>query len=550
MTMAGKGKGRTSGGTAVLEAPARESIGDAALAGDFAVDVAAPTPEGMTVAPSQAEGDATFVMLALEAIAESPYNPRKHFDPKELAELTASVKLDGVWEPVLVRPHASGHGVYELASGHRRYRASKAAGRTHIPALIRPLSDETFIKLLTIANLQREDVHPLEQADAFAVQMKEFGWKPDRIARECGRGETFVYDHLKFLTLIPAVRDLFFANRISTAHAVELTRLTPVQQAQAIDPERGGLWQPENLTDRENELAMDLEDAGDQFAGRKTKTFRELRAWIQDYLRFDVAAADPVLFPSATMVQAAVEEQLKIFSITWDRYPRDEAKKASDEKILTPLHWRRADGQKGSATCEHAAKAIGVVVVGPDQGDSFAICRAREKCEVHFGDEIREKAKAVKAAAKAGKAGKGSAKTPSAPREQAWEREQRLRDAKRDAFRPAFLAVREALVAKLKALPFKMGGPLVQLAEKELRVSGEARKALGKLKSAEDLIRAVAISQVLDVRDHWAYDELPKVGKSIGVDVAKLVASATKAAADKTAPSKGTPATQVKGGKR
>ncbi len=546
--MAGKRKAE-EGGTAVLERPA---TAPAAQYVDTRTDAErAQAPTGvLTVTPSQAEGEAQFVLLPLEAIAESPWNPRKHFDPKELAELTASVALDGVWEPVLVRPHHSGHGVYELASGHRRYRASKAAGRTHIPALIRELSDETFLKLLTIANLQREDVHPLEQADAFAVQMKEFGWKPDRIARECGRGETFVYDHLKFLTLIPAVRDLFFANRISTAHAVELTRLTPAQQELAIDPIDGGLWEGEHLS---HALELEMDEHKDPYAGLKAKTFRELKVWIQSYLRFDVTAADPVLFPSVPVVQAAAEQKFKVVAITWDDYPRDEVKKAPGAKLLTPTFWRRADGLDGSEWCEYSAKVIGVVESGPDQGAHYHVCLAREKCLVHWGERIKAHAKA----AKEKESGKGAtgAGTPAgvSSGEAPWEKRQRLSREAGERLAPLIPELRKLLEAKVrKASVTALVDYILEENDGELVIRPEnlKNKTFPRGKSAEDFLRCAVWATIeWGLADQYDVAEtLRGLAKAFGLDLKKLEREHAPAPA-KAAP-KAKPAATKKGAKR
>jgi ParB/RepB/Spo0J family partition protein len=522
--------GRGKGGAAVLEAPPVDPMGEELAA--------TPTPAADTVAPHQAETKGEYAMLPITAIAESPWNPRKHFDPKELAELTASVALDGVWEPVLVRPHASGHGVHELASGHRRFRAAKAAGLTEIPALIRPLDDETFLKLLTIANLQRENVHPLEQADAFALQMKQFGWKPDRIAKECGRGETFVYDHLKFLTLIDEVRELFFADRISTAHATELSRLKPEDQRRAIavdqeTGEAGGLWQPEGGWD---DVQIDAElDAGNAGFDLKPKTVRELRSWIRTHVRFDAAAADPVLFPSVTEVAEARAEKVKVYEITRDSYVQPEAREG-DVKTLGPRKWRRADGREGSAMCEFAAKTRGVIVVGEGQGDSFPICVAREKCKVHWAEEMKEKAKAAKQREQ-GSGGGGASTRAAKPKEDSWARQERLRAEANERLAPLVPELERLLAAKVKAASVsRLVDWLVEHGAGRVAAEDLKSKQFPRGKSADDFLRCLVWADVHDALGH-GWDRARSLGgvcKGWGLDL-KQIEKAHAPAAEKQA---------------
>jgi len=102
-----------------------------------------------------------YQVVPLADLHESKRNPRKHFNAEALAELAASIAAKGVLTPLLVRPNAAG---YEIAAGHRRYRAAKAAGVDQVPAIVREMTDTEFLEILTIENLQREDVHPLEEA--------------------------------------------------------------------------------------------------------------------------------------------------------------------------------------------------------------------------------------------------------------------------------------------------------------------------------------------------------------------------------------------------
>lgn len=544
--MAGKGRGG-SGGAAVLEAPPTEGTAD--LNALYRELESKPTLHASAIGVA-------FTTLALADIAESPHNPRKHFDPLALEELTASIREQGIWEPLLVRPHPSAHGVYELASGHRRYRAAKAAGLTDVPALIRDLDDATFIEVLTVANLQREDVHPLEEADGYAEMMKSLGWDVPTIARKVGKGETYVYDRLKFHVLIPAVRDLFFANRITAAHATELSRLKPAQQERALDPGReGGLWQSEGAW---GEDAFDFELTGeDPYAGMKVRTVRELRAWVQTHTRFDAAAADPVLFSTVAAVQAAVEQKLKVVEITRSHAGsiRPEVKGEAAGRILSPVSWKRADGQPedGEPTerCEYSERVLGVVVEGAGQGESFAVCIAREKCKRHWSVEMRDKAKRAKERERAG----SSATASRTPSESSWERDRRLREEASKRLAPLAPVLRPLLVAKVKAASV---GKLVDFLTDDcdgdvvLNKSDLKRTTFPRGKSADDFLRCLVWTAIeVDLEnDYDRAGRLTELCRAWGLDFKRLEKEHAPAAEKPAAATKPAKAAKRKGGKK
>jgi ParB/RepB/Spo0J family partition protein len=166
--------------------------------------------------------------IALDDIAESPTNPRKHFDDAELAELAASIKEKGVLQPVLVRrrdERPAGSPYYELVAGARRYRASKIAGLTEIPAVIREMTDAEVLEAQVIENNQRRDVHPLEEADGFAALAADHGHTAETIAAKIGRSTSYVYQRLKLAGLSSSARKACFAGKLTTAAALVLARL-------------------------------------------------------------------------------------------------------------------------------------------------------------------------------------------------------------------------------------------------------------------------------------------------------------------------------------
>lgn len=521
-------RGGQEGGAALMDPPAvvMSGKGSAPSIDSSALPGTERTPDRLAPATAPvAAGD--FQLLRLDQLAESPHNPRKHFDQAALEELAASIRESGIWEAIVVRPHPSGHGVYEIASGHRRFRAAKLAGLERVPAMVRPLTDAQFHELLTVANLQRENVHPLEEADAYAEMMVLLGWDVPMVARKVSKSESHVYDRLKFRSLAPAVRELFFGNRITPAHAVELTRIDSAAQLRAIDPIAGGLWEGEaHRMSEEEYLALEEAEERDPYAGRKLRTVRELRSWIQEKVRFDAAAADPVLFPEVTRaVEEAVEAKLKVVSVTYDHHVHPDAK-VDGERTYGPQSWKRADGTEDAPACEFSAKVLGVVVVGLDQGRSFPVCLAKDKCTVHWADEIKAKAKRAKDAEKAAQS--GGAPKAAKPKEDPWDRQQRLQREAHARFVPVQGIVLQALAACIKKASVKPGSMIEQMVVDELQIDGAAsKKALvPRGKTSDDLLRHYAFVEIQSrAESPFNFDRFKKMAKALGLDVDKAIKS-------------------------
>ena len=188
-----------------------------------------------------------FQMIELGKITPSPMNPRKHFDEKSLKELAESIKTHGVQQPIVVRPEGNKKERFEIVVGERRFRACKLAGLDSIPAIIRPLSNAAALEIMVIENLQREDVHPLDEALGYEALMKkssdsEAGDLPgaprhtaESIAAKVGKSVGYVYARLKLLALVPASREAFEQNHITAGHAVLIARLQPKDQIYAIN---------------------------------------------------------------------------------------------------------------------------------------------------------------------------------------------------------------------------------------------------------------------------------------------------------------------------
>lgn len=177
-----------------------------------------------------------FQQVALDTLEESPTNPRKRYDPAKFAQLVASVMSRGVVQPGIARPHPKPHGkiVWQVVVGSRRYRASKECGRPTIPMIIRDLDDNAVEEIQIIENDDREDVHPLEQADGYARLMKRPGYTAEIVAQKIGGGHNadYVTKRIQLNRLIEELKTDFFDDKINIGHALLLSRLPEEKQSQ------------------------------------------------------------------------------------------------------------------------------------------------------------------------------------------------------------------------------------------------------------------------------------------------------------------------------
>jgi len=176
-----------------------------------------------------------FESIPLEFIQESDFNPRKHFAEAKLRELESSIRLRGIIQPIVVRSHPKLPARYEVVAGARRFRAAKAVGLEKVPAIIRVLSDVDVLEIMVIENGQRDDLHPLEEADGFGQLMEVGKYDAQTIAQKVGHDETYVYRRLALRKLIPKVRESFEGGGIQLAHAQLIARLAPPDQQLAFE---------------------------------------------------------------------------------------------------------------------------------------------------------------------------------------------------------------------------------------------------------------------------------------------------------------------------
>jgi ParB family chromosome partitioning protein len=177
-----------------------------------------PEPAGHPPPQSQTE-----LRLEVSKIRPNPKQPRQGFDEAGLDELARSLRTQGVLQPVVVRPVADGR--FELIAGERRWRAAQRAGIHRIPAVVREVPDEHMLELALIENVQREELNPIEEAEAYRILIDDLQLTQNEVAERVGKQRTTVANSLRLLNLPQAVKDLVRTRQLSMGHARALLAL-------------------------------------------------------------------------------------------------------------------------------------------------------------------------------------------------------------------------------------------------------------------------------------------------------------------------------------
>lgn len=172
--------------------------------------------------PRAALAAGAVVQIPIEEITANPMQPRRYFDDAALAELAESIEEQGVIQPILLRPIEGG---YQIVAGERRYRASCKAGLRSVPAIIRRLDQAQTLEIALIENIQREDLNPVEEAEAYRSLIDQFGYTQEALARRVGKDRSTVSNTLRLLKLSPEVLDALSRGAISMGHGRALLGL-------------------------------------------------------------------------------------------------------------------------------------------------------------------------------------------------------------------------------------------------------------------------------------------------------------------------------------
>jgi ParB family chromosome partitioning protein len=162
--------------------------------------------------------------IDIDRILPNSHQPRKNFDEDSLNELAVSIRTHGVVQPIIVRPLDD--GFFQLVAGERRWRASQRAGLTRIPAVVREAGEQPALEIALIENLQREDLNPIEEAQAYERLIIDFGLTQEEVARRVGKNRATIANMLRLLKLPPEVQQWLRENQLSTGHAKALLSLS------------------------------------------------------------------------------------------------------------------------------------------------------------------------------------------------------------------------------------------------------------------------------------------------------------------------------------
>lgn len=163
-----------------------------------------------------------IVMVMLDTLSPSPFQPRRVFNESALNDLVESIREKGVLQPLLVRPNPKKKGEYEIIAGERRFRASQKAGLTQVPVIIKNFDDKSALEVALVENLQREDLNAIEEAEAYTRLIKEFKYTQEELSRVVGKSRSYVANMMRLLELPESVKKLLADKQMTVGHARSL----------------------------------------------------------------------------------------------------------------------------------------------------------------------------------------------------------------------------------------------------------------------------------------------------------------------------------------
>lgn len=180
---------------------------------------------------------------------------RRHFSQEKLQELADSIKSEGLLQPIVVRPFRSEMvegDAFEVVAGERRVRAHEIAGKEDILATVRELTDQQVAKIQLVENLQREDVHPLAEAEGYDELMKRHGYSADQVAEETGKSKAYIYARMKLLALCVDAREAYYADKLTASTALVIARIPRIEdQQRALKEVTAEGWNGRTMSYRE-----------------------------------------------------------------------------------------------------------------------------------------------------------------------------------------------------------------------------------------------------------------------------------------------------------
>ena len=237
-----------------------------------------------------AESERPPATLNLDQMVAGIYQPRTRMDEGALYELAESIKAQGVMQPILVRLLASGEnaGKYEIIAGERRFRASKLAGLSEVPVLVRDVPDQAAAAMALIENMQREDLNPLEEAQGMQRLIKEFGLTHEQAAQAVGRSRSAASNLLRLLNLAEPVQTMLMAGDLDMGHAralLSLDRAAQITAANQIAAKKMSVREAESLVKK---IGAEFSLAAQKPKKEKARDLKRLEEELSDLLTAQV----------------------------------------------------------------------------------------------------------------------------------------------------------------------------------------------------------------------------------------------------------------------
>jgi ParB family chromosome partitioning protein len=219
--------------------------------------------------PEIAREEENIQEISIKEIRVNQNQPRKHFDEKKIEELAESIKQHGVLQPVILRKRSEG---YELVAGERRWRAAQKAGVEKIPAIVKELSDLDVMEIALIENLQREDLSPLEEAEAYKKLIEEFGMTQEELSKRVGKSRSQIANTVRLLNLDDEIKEMIIEEKLTAGHARALL---------AVEDKKERLKMAEKIS-KENMSVRQIEEAVKKKTDKKEKKREEINPAILD----------------------------------------------------------------------------------------------------------------------------------------------------------------------------------------------------------------------------------------------------------------------------